>query len=139
MTSLDVEKLIPHRDRMKLVEEVAAVDEKHAVTRSCVRSSWPLFSDGGVEATVLVELVAQTAAVSQSWRRSPTGGGKGRGWLVGIKAADFFVERLPLGTYVTTEATYLYGLEDYHVYGGRVTAGETLLATVELQVLRSAG
>lgn len=139
MVPLDVEQLLPHRDRMRLIDEVAEVNEAHAVTRSLVRETWPLFAEGDAEPTVLIELVAQTAAAAQSWRRPPGERGEGFGWLVGIRTAEFFTRRLPAGLALVTEATYLYGLDDYHVYAGKVTAGGTLLAQVELQVLRSPG
>jgi len=42
MTIGDVESLIPHRNRMKLIDEIMVVDEKTAVTASVVTETWPM-------------------------------------------------------------------------------------------------
>ena len=58
MTDINIDELLPHRDRMRLVDEVIEVNEKKAVTRSKVTENWPLFEDDSVNPIVLIELVA---------------------------------------------------------------------------------
>ncbi len=41
MLNIDIEELIPHRGRMKLVDEIVEADDKLAVTLSRVTDRWP--------------------------------------------------------------------------------------------------
>jgi len=45
MIDIDIEKLIPHRDRMKLIDEIIESDDEKAVTESLVTEKWPLFKE----------------------------------------------------------------------------------------------
>ena len=60
---MDIESLIPHRDRMRLIDGVIAVDEERAVTIAHADETWPLYRDGSVDVLVAIELVAQSAAL----------------------------------------------------------------------------
>jgi hypothetical protein len=74
---IDIETLIPHRDRMRFLDAVIAVDAEKAVTAATVTEDWPLYSEGSVDVLVTIELVAQTAALLEGWKRlqSNQGGG----------------------------------------------------------------
>ncbi|MDP1989876.1 MAG: hypothetical protein Q8K00_02540, partial [Syntrophales bacterium] len=66
---IDIETLIPHRDRMRLLAEVITVDTEKAVTSANVTEDWPLYHEGSVDVLVTIELVAQTAALLEGWKR----------------------------------------------------------------------
>jgi predicted hotdog family 3-hydroxylacyl-ACP dehydratase len=135
--TLRIEDLIPHRDRMKLVDEIAEVTEDTAVTVSRPNDRWPLIQNHGVDSLVAVELVAQTAAVNIGMkRRKEAGEGRGRGWIVGIKNAEFYTGSIPLTSRVVTTARIVYSQEAYSVIEGSVSADDTLISTVSLQVFR---
>jgi len=134
---MEIEALIPHRDRMRLIGEVVAVDDDRAVTSSAVTEEWPLYSDGFVDALVTIELVAQTAALMEGWKRLKSGRGGTSGWLVGIKAADFRLPRIPLHAALITEARKDYAMESYAVFGGTVRMGTEVVAVVSIQAFRS--
>ena len=133
---MDIETLIPHRGRMRLIGEVLAVDENRAVTSSAVTEDWPLCRDGSVDALVAIELVAQTAALLEGWKRHQTGRGGATGWLVGIKAADFSSPRIPLSATLQTEVRRDYALEGYAVFEGTVRLGDQVAAVVTIQAFR---
>ena len=133
---MDIEALIPHRDRMKLIEEVVAINDEAAVTTARVSDRWPLYRGDYVDPIVLVEVVAQTAAVHISRRRRSDKGVDRRGWIVGIKNADFFQDRIPVGTVLTTTVKNLYHIDNYNVLDGEVQAGADLLCRVQIQVFR---
>jgi predicted hotdog family 3-hydroxylacyl-ACP dehydratase len=133
---MDIEALIPHRDRMKLITEVVAVDQDHAVTSSPVTESWPLVSGGTVDVLLTIELVAQTAAVLEGWKRQQTGRGGAEGWLVGIKRADFHVPDIPLPATLVTEVKRDYAVEGYAVFVGRVSLETKVVAEVSIQAFR---
>jgi predicted hotdog family 3-hydroxylacyl-ACP dehydratase len=135
---LPIEDLIPHRDRMKLLEAVLDADGNSATTECRIAEDWPLRQDGGVNALVLIEVVAQTAAASIAWKKYLDEGavGGGKGWLVGIKAADFSAETLPLGGRLITRAEVRFSLDQYSEIHGVCQIGDEVVGEVTLQVMR---
>ena len=133
---MNIEDLIPQRDRMKLLDEVADVNGHLAVTSARVSERWPLCRGAYVDPIVLIEIVAQTAAVFISCKKGIKTGGSRRGWIVGIKKADFFVDRIPLDTVLITTVKDLYHLDQYSVLEGEVTAKAKALCRVQIQVFR---
>jgi predicted hotdog family 3-hydroxylacyl-ACP dehydratase len=133
---MDIEALIPHRDRMRLIGEVLAVDDDKAVTSSAVTENWPLYRDGSVDVLVTIELVAQTAALLEGWKRQQSKRGGTKGWLVGIKTADFLLPRIPLPATLITEVRRDYALEGYAVFEGTVRLGTEVVATISIQAFR---
>ena len=65
---MDLDKLMPHREPMRLVKRVMDVGRDWAITESVVREGWPLCRGDSVNPVVLVELVAQSATVFLGWR-----------------------------------------------------------------------
>jgi len=133
---MDIEKLIPHRDRMKLIDEVLDINADKVTTSARVSDKWPLYQEGFVDPIVLIEIVAQTAAAHIRWKKGVDKGGGG-GWLVGIKSADFFLDRIPLSTELITSVIPLSSAENYNVLEGTVMAGKDILGRVRIQVFRS--
>jgi len=133
---MDIEKLIPHRDRMKLINEVLDIDDDKVITSACVSDTWPLFAEGFIDPIVLIEIVAQTAAAHIRWKKGIDKGG-GSGWLVGIKSAEFFLDRIPLHTMLITTVKPLSGSENYNVLEGTVSAENDILSRIQIQVFRS--
>ena len=133
---IDIEALIPHRDRMKLIHDLLDANDDTAVTSSLVSDRWPLCQGSFVDPIVLIEVVAQTAAAHLRWKK---GGDKdgGGGWLVGIKNADFFLDRIPLHTVLITTVKNLSSAENYNVLEGTVMTGTDLLARIQIQVFMS--
>ena len=103
-TSKRAEDFLPHRDRMRLIDEIIDVNEKSAVTQATVTDQWPFFSGESVNSLVLIELVAQTAGISNCWEGIRKHGEQfvTKGWLVGIKQSHFHIHAIPLNTLITT-------------------------------------
>ena len=135
---LDIEKLIPHRDRMKLINEVIEANADMAVTSSVVSERWPLCQGIFVDPLVLIEIVAQTAAVQICWQNGIDAGVNKMGWVVGVKNVDFFCDRIPIHTILIATVKHMYGVENYDVLAGTVTAGTETLCRMQIQVLRAA-
>jgi len=133
---VDIETLIPHRDRMRLVDAVVAVDADKAVTEATATENWPLYLEGSVDVLVTVELVAQTAALLEGWKRLQSNRGGVTGWLVGIKSADFRRPRLDVPVTLTTEVVRSYALEGYAVFTGTVRRGAEVVAVMQIQAFR---
>ena len=93
LAEIQAEDLLPHRGRMKLVDEIITVNSEMAVTRTRVTDQWPFFDGKAVNSLVLIELVAQTAGISNSWGGKKKHGENfvTKGWLVGIKESRFYI------------------------------------------------
>lgn len=136
----DIEDLIPHREGLKLIDTIIAVDQEHAVTRATVKESWPLLSGDAVSTIVLIELAAQTAGVCIGWNeKMKTSGPKGeaRGWLVGIKKAHFHVDRIPLDTCITIRAENRLVVGNYKEIAATARIGQTIVGEIILQILHA--
>jgi predicted hotdog family 3-hydroxylacyl-ACP dehydratase len=133
---IDIESLIPHRDRIKLINEVLEITPESAVTGATVSSSWPLCDGQSVNSLVLVETVAQTAALIEGHKRGKEGKAGVKGWLVGIKNATFYVERVDLNTKLVISVKSMYSFDQYGVVEGIVKEDENIIAAIVLQALR---
>ncbi|MFO7802084.1 MAG: hypothetical protein R6V55_07300 [Desulfovermiculus sp.] len=140
MRNVDVEQLIPHRGNMRLIEAAQEVTNRYASSISTVRETWPLQQENGVSPLVLIELVAQTSALTVGWedfQKNCQAGDKSRGWLVGIKKARFFIDLLPMESCITTTCEIISSMDGYSVIQGAAYIGPELGGEVTLQVLRA--
>ncbi len=136
MNNVDIEQLIPHRDRMKLIDEIVEVEEKKAVTASTVSERWPLLRDNAVNPIIMVELIAQSIGVGVGFHRLQDTGKGVYGWIVGIKEAKFSVSEIPVGTRLINRVSSKHEHEGYAVFKGTVeeaSAGK-IFCEIELQV-----
>ena len=137
----DIEDLIPHRERLKLIDTIVSVDREHAVCQTTIKKNWPLLSGDGVCATVLVELAAQTAGVCIGWNEKlKTGGpqGEASGWLVGIKKAHFHIDQLPLNTCISIRSENRLVVENYKEIAATARIEQTPVGEIILQILLAA-
>ena len=139
MTELTIERLVPHRDRMRLIDDIIAVDENEAVTKAVVKKDWPLTADGQANTLVIIELVAQSASVHIGWRELQENQDQacGRGWLVGIKSAHFDMTAIPIQASVITVVRPEYRFENYTGIYGQAKMDSQSVGEVRLQVMRS--
>jgi predicted hotdog family 3-hydroxylacyl-ACP dehydratase len=63
----DRETYIPHRDRMRLVEELLEADDAHAVTAATVGPDWPIGEDGLLNPLIFID------SLHRPRRREPPG------------------------------------------------------------------
>jgi len=133
---IDIESLIPHREPIKIITDVIDLQDDSGLTSAVVNERWPLCDGRKVRSLVLIEAIAQTAALVGGYKQKKEGKEATKGWLVGIKSAEFKQEFLELGTRVTVSARSLYTLEDYAVIEGVVKAGDETVMTATLQALR---
>lgn len=132
-----VKTLIPHRDRMQLIDEIVDITSEKVVTQTAVSEKWPLFRQGFVDSLVIIEIVAQTAAVLFSWKTGTREDGNGSGLLAEIKNVDFYAGRLPAGTLLITTVKPLYSVDNYTVLEGTVQTEARTLGHVKIGVLRA--
>jgi predicted hotdog family 3-hydroxylacyl-ACP dehydratase len=134
-----IEDLIPQRDRMLLIDEIIEVDDEKAVTGATVTDQWPFFDANGVNPLVLIELVAQTAGVTNGWVRIKQRGldSEKKGWLVGIKQSRFFVDAISLNQRIITRAENQFEYESYRHIAGVARIGSAIVGEVTLQLIQT--
>jgi len=138
-TGITAEDFLPHRGRMKLIDEIVEVDEKRATTLATATDRWPFFKDAGVHPLVCIELVAQTAGISSSWDGIKKHGEcfVTKGWLVGIKEAVFYMDTIPQHSRIVTRAENRFEFEGYIEIYGTVEVDARVAAEVRLQLMQS--
>ena len=136
MLNIDIESYIPHRDPIRLISEVLEIEENTGITVATVKSDWPLCDGKEINPLILVETVAQTAALIEGHKRKKQGKTGAKGWLVGIKNAEFNVARIPVDTRLVISVISKYSFDNYGVVEGIVKSGEKVVATMVLQALR---
>lgn len=133
---LNIEDFIPHREPIRIISEVIEIKEESAITGAVVNSNWPLYDGNAVNSLVLIEAIAQTAALVEGYKKKKQGKSGAKGWLVGIKSAEFKQASLPVGTRVVIAVKSLYSFDNYGVIEGTVKSDEDVLAIAVLQALR---
>ncbi len=135
-----IEDVIPHRGRMRLVDTILIVEADLAVTQATVRPDWPLMTPDGVHPIILIELAAQTAAVSSGRSHAPESDGEQRpagGWLVGIKRADFSIDCIPVDACITIRSQNRIAVDQYREISAVASIGDRPIGEVHFQVLQA--
>ncbi len=134
-----IETLVPHRGRMLLISEIIAYDHQQATTTAVVTEEWPLTTSDGADPLVLIELVAQTAAVNNGWELLQRQGSErdNRGWIVGIKSARLLVDSIPLGTSISIESRNQFQYDSFREIQGVAKIGSQVAAEVTLQLMQA--
>jgi len=137
--NLTIEDLLPHRGRMKLVDEILQLDDDVAVTAATATHRWPLFDGQSISPLVMVELVAQTAGIKNGLDRIRTQGPEAdkRGWLVGIKQARFEVDAIFPGDRIVTRAWNAYQRDTYFNIEGEIARDSVVIGRVSLQAIQA--
>jgi predicted hotdog family 3-hydroxylacyl-ACP dehydratase len=134
---IDIEQLIPHRLPMRLVEAVVDIDNESIKTTAVVKNTWPTARNGHARTLILIELIAQTAAVLQGWRERHEGKAGMGGLLVGIPEANPQAATIPVGTHLVCSVRISHGMQNYLAFTGQV-AGQSgvLWLTGSIQAFR---
>ncbi len=136
---ISIEDLLPHRDRMLLINEIIEVDDEKAVTVATVTDQWPFFDGRVVNPLVLIELVAQTAGIANGWIRIMKQGknSEKKGWLVGIKQSRFFVDAVSLNARIITLSKNQFEYENYREILGTAKIGQDIIGDITLQLIQT--
>jgi len=136
---ISIADLLPHRDRMLLIDEILEIDDKAAVTLATVTEQWPFYDGNTVGSLILIELVAQTAGINNSWVRIKKYGQESekKGWLVGIKQSRFYVDTVSLHDLIITRAENQFEYEGYRHISGIARIGEAIVGEISLQLIQT--
>ena len=134
---IPIKDLLPHRDRMLLIEQVLEVNESLTVSSAVVADHWPLVCAGSASPIVMVELAAQTAGINNSIHRLQTRGKEDgtMGWIAGVKSAVFHMDSLPVGATLITRTQNSFSFESFREVTGTITLDRTVAAEITLQLV----
>ncbi len=139
LAGITIADLIPHRGRMVLIDDILEVDCSHALTASVMSASYPLVDGQGIEPLIMIELAAQTAGVCNGWDRIKTKGidSEQMGWLVGVKRAHFYIDRIPLGSRVVTRSDNSHSYGNLREVASVLHLDDKLIGEVTLQLYQA--
>lgn len=135
-----LEDILPHRGAMSLIDDVIIVEENYAVTEAIVSKSYPMADSRGVSPLILVELAAQTAGVCNGLSKLKTEGkdSSRKGWLVGVKRAQFFVDdSIAIGSRLVIRSENRHEFDMLREVFCVVHLGEVLLSEITLQLIQA--
>ena len=128
---------MPHRGRMRMVERALSMEDGRGVLEARVRETWPLCDGERVPSLVVIDVVAQGAAVYASWERQLEQRPGGRGFIVGVRKTDWSAPSIPVGAVLQVEIVREVIMDNYAAFIGEVTTAEgDYKARVELQTFR---
>jgi predicted hotdog family 3-hydroxylacyl-ACP dehydratase len=137
--TIAIEDLLPHRKPMCLITKMLFFDDQKAVTKSIVSLNWPLTDQKGANALILIELVAQTAGINNGWmlykQKGP--GADHRGWIVGIKKAEFMVDTLAIGASIVTTSENRFEFENFREIHGVTKVDEKVVGEMTMHLMKA--
>ena len=136
---INIDDLLPHRKPMRLITKILFFDDQKAITHSIVSLNWPLTDPKGVNALILIELVAQTAGINNGWKLLKSEGlaADHRGWIVGIKKAELMVGNLALGTLIVTTSENRFEFENFREIHGVTTVDGKVVGEITLHLMKA--
>ena len=139
LENITIEDLLPHRGKMLLVDEILELEATYGVTASIANSSWPLAGDNGIQPLILVELAAQTAGVCNGWDRIINQGvdSEKKGWLVGVKQADFHITTIPFNSRIITRSENTHKYDLLREISSTMQINNTIIGNVILQLIQA--
>jgi predicted hotdog family 3-hydroxylacyl-ACP dehydratase len=130
----DIKTLIPQGPPFIMVDRLLFSDGPTTRTSFRVAADNPLTTNSRFSVAGLIENMAQTAAAGAGYAASAAGGAASSGAIVAIN--NFEVTRLPEpGEELFTEITVTALVADIIVISGRITCGQSVIATGEMKIL----
>jgi predicted hotdog family 3-hydroxylacyl-ACP dehydratase len=132
--NMDIESYMPHRGRMKLIDDILESDENSCKAVAIPKQTWPFQRQAGIDPLVIIELIAQTTSAYVGWCRRNEKVMGGAGFLVGIRNAEIGLTCLPLDGPVYISCKRMLDMDNYGVFEGRVFINDTTYGTSVIQV-----
>ena len=130
----DIKTLIPQGPPFVMVDRLLISDGSITRTSFLVTADNLLTTEGKFSTAGLIENMAQTAAAGAGYAAYAAGGETRGGAIVAINNLE--ITRLPeLGEELLTEVVVTARVADIVVISGRITCGQSVIATGEMKIL----
>lgn len=134
-----MDRYLPHRGAMRLVERLVAHDAESVVVETCVPSDGLFVDEDGTPAWVGVEYMAQAIAAWAGANARDRGEAPKLGFLLGTRRYTCTVGHFPHGTLLRIEARReILGDNGLAVFACRILSGESELAAALVSVYEPA-
>ena len=134
-TLYDIERVVPHRGTMRLVDRLVGWDEDTVAVELRVPEEGPFSHDDGVPAWVGVEYMAQAIAAWAGCHARRAGREPSVGFLLGTRRYQSTTPYFPAGTLLRVEATReLLGEKGLGMFSCRILGDGEELATATVSV-----
>ncbi|MBA3929851.1 MAG: hypothetical protein C0521_09720 [Xanthomonas sp.] len=131
----DIERVLPHRGTMRLIDRLVAWDEDSIAVELRVPEEGPFSHDEGVPAWVGVEYMAQAIAACAGCRARAAGREPSIGFLLGTRRYDSRTSWFPAGALLRVEAIReLLGDNGLGMFRCRILGDGEELATANVSV-----
>ena len=139
MSLPDIRRLVPHSDRMVLLDRIVAADRESLCAETIVREDSLFYSDGGVGAWVGLEYMAQTIAAYAGYLAYLRGEPIKPGFVLGTRRFESLGSMFPLGSVLRIYATrVLQNDSGLGSFDCRIETTGGTLATASLTVYQPA-
>lgn len=134
-TLYDIERVVPHRGTMRLIDRLLAWDEDTVAVELRVPHEGPFSHDDGVPAWVGVEYMAQAIAAWAGCHARRAGREPSVGFLLGTRRYQSSVAFFPAGAMLRVEATReLLGENGLGMFSCRILGDGEELAVANVSV-----
>lgn len=132
-TRNDIEKFIPQRKPMVMIDELHEADEQHAITTFTVAKDNTFLDLNKLAETGLVENIAQTAAAQIGYVCHQQNKPVPIGYIAAVK--DLVIHSLPeLNTQIRTVVEVVNVIMDITLIRGNVYQNDQLLCECEMRI-----
>lgn len=126
--------MIPQQAPMRLVDRLMSVGERIAVVETTVQPDNPFVeTDGTLESSAYLELIAQAAAAMNGFRTRIGEGKEQEGYLLGARQLDV-MEPARVGDTLSIRVFKATRYGDFGIIEGQVSRGDAVLARGEIKV-----
>ncbi|MCK5849519.1 MAG: radical SAM protein [Kiritimatiellae bacterium] len=124
--------IIPQKSPMRLVDTLVSVGEKEAVVETTISGDSPFVGeDGTLDDAAYLEIIAQSAAAMNGFKRSRNG--KNGGLLLGAKNMEILgVSRVGDSLRINIQKCAKY--DNFGIVAGAVSRGEEIIAKGEIKI-----
>ncbi|MEP6832158.1 MAG: 3-hydroxylacyl-ACP dehydratase [Gemmatimonas sp.] len=128
---IEASKVVPHSDRMSLLDTIVHADENSLVANGRVREDSPFARDGVIGAWIGIEFMAQAVAAFEGCRARERGEPPKVGFLIGSRHYASSAPTFAVGSLLRVEISRQYeegglGLFDGKIFGDDVAADASL-------------
>lgn len=131
-----LERLMPHRPPMLLLDRVLEHDTTSIVCQARVHEHSPFVRHGAMPAVATLEHMAQATAAWLGLRAIERGEPVGVGYLVGSRQLELAVDELGAGEELEVRAEHVWGEEQFATFACSVHRGGVRVASAVLSVAR---
>lgn len=131
---MNTSELVPHKPPMLIVNKLLEVKERESITEVQISKDTIFVSeDGRLDDASYPEIIAQSIAAQEGFRKIGNGNGSAKGFLLGVKNLEIFGSA-QIGDTLRVSASKVAKYGEFGVIKGEIFKGEDVIARGEIKV-----